>query len=144
MCAGTRGVQQFSFYPIWRRQNHFLTIAIPTFNSAHFLPDAISSIVGQGPDDFEVLSVHNASEDNEGRRVIKALAAGICAGTPGKISSRHLPIWYTSGCFGSSISARLFRLRDRSGTSQRTSPSVGRIASLNGALLLRLHGVLNP
>jgi glycosyltransferase involved in cell wall biosynthesis len=41
-----------------------LTIAIPTFNSAHFLPDAISSIMRQGLDDFEILIVDNASEDN--------------------------------------------------------------------------------
>jgi len=40
----------------------------------------------QRPDDFEILIVDNASEHNEGRRVIKALALGICDGTPGKIS----------------------------------------------------------
>jgi len=41
-----------------------LTIAIPTFNCAHFLPDAIVSIMRQGLDDFEILIVDNASEDN--------------------------------------------------------------------------------
>ncbi len=41
-----------------------LTIAIPTFNSAHFLPDAIASIMRQGLEDFEILIVDNASEDN--------------------------------------------------------------------------------
>ena len=41
-----------------------LTIAIPTFNSARFLPDAIASIMRQGLDDFEILIVDNASEDN--------------------------------------------------------------------------------
>lgn len=41
-----------------------LTIAIPTFNSAHFLPDAVASIMRQGLDDFEILIVDNASEDN--------------------------------------------------------------------------------
>jgi glycosyltransferase involved in cell wall biosynthesis len=41
-----------------------LTIAIPTFNSAHFLPDAIASIMRQNVDDFEILIVDNASEDN--------------------------------------------------------------------------------
>ena len=41
-----------------------LTIAIPTFNCAHFLPDAIRSIMRQGLDDFEILIVDNASEDN--------------------------------------------------------------------------------
>lgn len=45
-------------------QEPLLTIAIPTFNSAHFLPDAIVSIMRQGLDDFEVLIVDNASEDN--------------------------------------------------------------------------------
>ncbi len=40
-----------------------LTVAIPTFNSAHFLPDAIASILRQGLDDFEILIVDNASED---------------------------------------------------------------------------------
>jgi glycosyltransferase involved in cell wall biosynthesis len=40
-----------------------LTVAIPTFNSAHFLPDAIASIMRQGMDDFEILIVDNASED---------------------------------------------------------------------------------
>jgi glycosyltransferase involved in cell wall biosynthesis len=41
-----------------------LTIAIPTFNCAHFLPDAIASIMRQGMDDFEIVIVDNASEDN--------------------------------------------------------------------------------
>jgi glycosyltransferase involved in cell wall biosynthesis len=41
-----------------------LSIAIPTFNSAHFLPDAIASIMRQGLDDFEIVIVDNASEDN--------------------------------------------------------------------------------
>jgi glycosyltransferase involved in cell wall biosynthesis len=41
-----------------------LTVAIPTFNSAHFLPDAIASIMRQDLDDFEILIVDNASEDN--------------------------------------------------------------------------------
>jgi glycosyltransferase involved in cell wall biosynthesis len=41
-----------------------LTVAIPTFNYAHFLPDAVGSIMRQGLDDFEILIVDNASEDN--------------------------------------------------------------------------------
>ena len=41
-----------------------LTVAIPTFNCAHFLPDAIASIMRQGLDDFEILILDNASEDN--------------------------------------------------------------------------------
>jgi glycosyltransferase involved in cell wall biosynthesis len=41
-----------------------LTVAIPTFNSAHFLPDAIASIMRQGLDDFEILIIDNASEDD--------------------------------------------------------------------------------
>jgi glycosyltransferase involved in cell wall biosynthesis len=41
-----------------------LTIAIPTFNSARYLPDAVASIMRQGLDDFEILIVDNASQDN--------------------------------------------------------------------------------
>jgi glycosyltransferase involved in cell wall biosynthesis len=41
-----------------------LTVAIPTFNCARFLPDAIASIMRQGLDDFEILILDNASEDN--------------------------------------------------------------------------------
>ncbi|HEX4783092.1 MAG TPA: glycosyltransferase family A protein [Candidatus Sulfotelmatobacter sp.] len=41
-----------------------LTVAIPTFNCAHFLPDAIASVMRQGLDDFELLILDNASEDN--------------------------------------------------------------------------------
>lgn len=41
-----------------------LTVAIPTFNSAHFLPDAINSVMRQGLNDFEILICDNASEDN--------------------------------------------------------------------------------
>jgi glycosyltransferase involved in cell wall biosynthesis len=41
-----------------------LTVAIPTYNCAHFLPDAIGSILRQGLDDFELLILDNASEDN--------------------------------------------------------------------------------
>jgi glycosyltransferase involved in cell wall biosynthesis len=40
-----------------------LTVAIPTFNSAHFLPDAIASVMRQGLDDFEILIMDNASGD---------------------------------------------------------------------------------
>lgn len=45
-------------------EDPLLTVAIPTFNSAHFLPDAIASIMRQGLDDFEILVLDNASEDN--------------------------------------------------------------------------------
>lgn len=41
-----------------------ITVAIPTFNCAHFLPDALASIMRQGLDDFEILILDNASEDN--------------------------------------------------------------------------------
>jgi glycosyltransferase involved in cell wall biosynthesis len=41
-----------------------LTVAIPTYNCAHYLPDAVGSIMRQGLDDFELLIVDNASEDN--------------------------------------------------------------------------------
>ena len=46
-----------------------LTIAIPTFNYGRFIPDAIASIIRQGLDDFEILIVDNASEDNTGEVV---------------------------------------------------------------------------
>jgi glycosyltransferase involved in cell wall biosynthesis len=49
-----------------------LTVAIPTFNSAHFLPDAVASIMRQGLDDFEILIVDNASEDNT-EEVVRSL-----------------------------------------------------------------------
>jgi glycosyltransferase involved in cell wall biosynthesis len=49
-----------------------LTVAIPTFNCAHFLPDAIASIMRQGLDDFEILIVDNASEDNT-EEVVRSL-----------------------------------------------------------------------
>lgn len=49
-----------------------LTIAIPTFNCAHFLPDSIASIMRQGLDDFEILIVDNASEDNT-EEVVRSL-----------------------------------------------------------------------
>jgi glycosyltransferase involved in cell wall biosynthesis len=41
-----------------------LTVAIPTYNCAHYLPDAIGSVMRQGLDDFELLILDNASEDN--------------------------------------------------------------------------------
>jgi glycosyltransferase involved in cell wall biosynthesis len=41
-----------------------LTVAIPTYNCAHYLPDAVGSVMRQGLDDFELLIVDNASEDN--------------------------------------------------------------------------------
>lgn len=49
-----------------------LTVAIPTFNSAHFLTDAVSSIMRQGIEDFEILIVDNASEDDT-EAVVKSL-----------------------------------------------------------------------
>src|SRR6202158_1213213 len=45
-------------------EEQLLTIAIPTFNCAHFLPDAIASVLRQGVDDCEILILDNASEDN--------------------------------------------------------------------------------
>ncbi|HEX3663573.1 MAG TPA: glycosyltransferase [Acidobacteriaceae bacterium] len=40
-----------------------VTIAIPTYNCAQYLPDALGSVLRQGLDDFEVLIMDNASED---------------------------------------------------------------------------------
>jgi glycosyltransferase involved in cell wall biosynthesis len=45
-------------------QEPLLTIAIPTFNYARFLPDAVGSIMRQDVDDYEILIFDNASEDN--------------------------------------------------------------------------------
>lgn len=41
-----------------------LTVAITTFNYAHFLPDAVASVMRQGVEDCEILIFDNASEDN--------------------------------------------------------------------------------
>jgi len=41
-----------------------LSIAIPTYNCAHFLRDAVGSVMRQGLDKFELLIIDNASEDN--------------------------------------------------------------------------------
>ena len=41
-----------------------LTVAIPTYNSAHFLPDTLSSVLRQRIDDMEIVLVDNASTDN--------------------------------------------------------------------------------
>jgi len=40
-----------------------LSICIPTYNAARFLPDTIGSVMRQGLDDFEILIIDNASED---------------------------------------------------------------------------------
>jgi glycosyltransferase involved in cell wall biosynthesis len=45
-------------------ENPLLSIAIPTFNCAHFLPEAVASIMRQGLDNFEIVIVDNASEDD--------------------------------------------------------------------------------
>jgi glycosyltransferase involved in cell wall biosynthesis len=49
-----------------------LTVGIPTYNSACFLPDAIASIMKQGVEDLEILIIDNASEDNT-EDVVRAL-----------------------------------------------------------------------
>jgi len=41
-----------------------VTIALPTYNSAHWLPSAIASVLGQSFIDFEVLVLDNASTDD--------------------------------------------------------------------------------
>ena len=60
---GQGGAEDFDFSNM-AGEEPLLTIAIPTFNCAHFLPDAIASILRQGVDDCEILIVDNASEDN--------------------------------------------------------------------------------
>lgn len=41
-----------------------VTIAIPTYNCARFIGEALHSVLHQGLEDFEVLVMDNASEDN--------------------------------------------------------------------------------
>lgn len=41
-----------------------LTVAIPTYNSAHFLPDTLMSVFKQCIDDIEIVLVDNGSTDN--------------------------------------------------------------------------------
>lgn len=53
-------------------ERRLLTIAIPTYNCAHFLPDAIASIMCQGLKYFEIVIVDNASEDNT-EEIIRSL-----------------------------------------------------------------------
>jgi len=40
-----------------------LTVCIPTYNAAHFLMEAIDSVMRQGLSDFEILIIDNASTD---------------------------------------------------------------------------------
>jgi glycosyltransferase involved in cell wall biosynthesis len=40
-----------------------LSVCIPTYNAAHFLPDAIGSVMRQGLTDFEIVIVDNDSQD---------------------------------------------------------------------------------
>ena len=49
-----------------------LSVCIPTYNAARFLPDAIGSVMRQGLDDFEILIIDNASED-ETQQLIASL-----------------------------------------------------------------------
>lgn len=41
-----------------------LTIGISTYNSAHFLRDYVGSVERQNLDNYEIVIVDNASEDN--------------------------------------------------------------------------------
>ncbi len=41
-----------------------VTFAVPTYNCAAYLPDAIGSIIRQGISDYEIVIVDNASEDD--------------------------------------------------------------------------------
>lgn len=45
-------------------ESPLLTVAIPTYNCAHFIGDAIGSVLRQHIDDMEILVIDNASEDN--------------------------------------------------------------------------------
>ena len=55
-----------------QNEDPLLTIAIATYNSAHYLPDAIASVMCQGLDDFEIVIVDNASEDNT-KQIVESL-----------------------------------------------------------------------
>jgi glycosyltransferase involved in cell wall biosynthesis len=41
-----------------------LSVCIPTYNAAHFLPETIGSVMRQGLTDFEIVIVDNASQDH--------------------------------------------------------------------------------
>lgn len=43
-----------------------LSVCIPTFNCAHYLPQAIASVMRQGLHDFEIVIIDNASDDDTG------------------------------------------------------------------------------
>ncbi|NLW46403.1 MAG: glycosyltransferase family 2 protein, partial [Firmicutes bacterium] len=46
------------------RDNHKLTVAIPTYNRANYLRYAIDSVLSQSYEDFELIILDNASEDD--------------------------------------------------------------------------------
>lgn len=52
-----------------------LSICIPTYNYARFLPQAIESVMRQGLDDFEIVISDNASQDDT-EAVVKAVNSG--------------------------------------------------------------------
>jgi len=52
-----------------------VSVIIPTYNSAHYLPETIASIQAQDFDDFEIIIVDDRSTDNT-KEVIAGLAAG--------------------------------------------------------------------
>lgn len=52
-----------------------VSVVIPTYNSAHYLPETIASIQAQDFDDFEIIIVDDRSTDNT-KEVIAGLDAG--------------------------------------------------------------------
>lgn len=47
-----------------------VSVCIPTYNRAHFLPDAIASVLAQTYSDFELVVSDNASTDNTGEVLV--------------------------------------------------------------------------
>src|SRR6185369_13429688 len=57
-----------------KQSNPKVTISIPAYNYAHYLPDAIESVLNQSFSDFELLVIDNCSTDNT-REVVEAYIA---------------------------------------------------------------------
>ena len=53
--------------------NPKVSVLIPTYNYAHYLPEAIDSVLAQTFEDFEVIIVDNCSTDNTEEIVMEYL-----------------------------------------------------------------------
>ena len=45
-------------------QSPQITVIVPVYNTARYLPDCLDSILSQSMKDFEILAVNDASTDN--------------------------------------------------------------------------------